>query len=355
MEENDQTNKNLVPLALLITDCHCGKETVGDFLINWDEAIELCFSQKIRTILFLGDLVLSRSAQSLDILLAIHDVLEKCQTCGIQVIMINGNHCKVNQEASRGYCNVFDSFDNVRVISEWGEVRLSESLGIGMISYFPEDGSFVQKLEEMETYLFALPYPKKILMIHEGIRGGLSRSTDDELPADIFSHWDKVLVGHYHNRNKVDDNIFYIGSSRQSNFGEDEEKGYTLLYPDGSVRFIKNQVNIRFQVIDVPIEKVDIHLSDRLEEIKEDGRYRVKVRVHSSAAKASGLDKEKLISAGANKVEMVTEDLDVIKTTETSLFEKYDNQKIKDSYGIFCQEKEIEDTEFGLTYLSKIN
>lgn len=67
----------------------------------------------------------------------------------------------MNQEASRGYCNIFDSFDNVRVISEWGEVNLSESLGIGMISYFPEDGSFVQKLKEMETYLFALPYPKK--------------------------------------------------------------------------------------------------------------------------------------------------------------------------------------------------
>ena len=52
---------------------------------------------------------------------------------------------------------------------------------------------------------------------------------------------------------------------------------------------------------------------------------------------------------------MVTEDLDVMKTTETSLFEKFDNQKIKDNYGIFCQEKEVEDMEFGLAYLSKIN
>lgn len=126
MEENNQTSNNSIPIALLITDCHCGKETVGDFLTNWDEAIELCFSQKIKTILFLGDLVLSRSAQSLDILLAIHDVLEKCRKYGIQVVMINGNHCKINQEALRGYCNVFDSFENVRVISEWGEVRLSE-------------------------------------------------------------------------------------------------------------------------------------------------------------------------------------------------------------------------------------
>ena len=67
------------------------------------------------------------------------------------------------------------------------------------------------------------------------------------------------------------------------------------------------------------------------------------------------MDKEKLIRAGANKVEMVTEDLDVLETTETSLLEKFDNHKIKDNYGIFCQEKEVEDMEFGLAYLSKID
>lgn len=114
-------------------------------------------------------------------------------------------------------------------------------------------------------------------------------------------------------------------------------------------------MNIRYQVIDIPIEKADIHLSDRLEEIREDGRYRVKVRVHSTVAKATGLDKEKLIRAGANKVEMVTEDPDVLDTTETSLLEKFDNHKIKDIYEIFCQEKEVEDMEFGLAYLSKID
>lgn len=353
MEINNQKGNN--PIALLIADSHCGKDTVHDFLINWDEAIGICLSQEIKHILFLGDLVLSRSAQTLNILLAIHDVLEKCREHHINVTMINGNHCKIDQEAPRGYCNVFDSFENVRVISEWGEVRLTDNLGIGMISYFPENGSFTQKLDQMEKHLFALDYPKTILMIHEGIRGGLLQSTEDELPADLFYRWDKVLVGHYHNRNTVNDNIYYIGSSRQNNFGENEEKGYTILLADGSTEFVKNQVNIRYQVIDIPIEKADINLSDHLEEIKEDGRYRVKVRIHSTAAKVSGLDKEKLIRAGANKIEIITEDLNVVETKETSLFEKFDNRKIKDSYGIFCKEKEVDDMEFGLTYLSKID
>lgn len=353
MDNNNQVN--ISPIALLITDCHCGKETVNDFLINWNEAIEICLTESIQEILFLGDLVLSRSAQTLNILLAIHDVLEKCQLNGIHVTMINGNHCKVDQEALRGYCNVFDSFNNVRVINEWGEVSLVPNLGIGMISYFPENGSFPSKLEALENYLFGRDHTKRILMIHEGIRGGLSRATEDELPANLFLHWDKVLVGHYHNRSQIDDNIFYIGSSRQGNFGEDEEKGYTLLYQDGSTVFIKNQVNTRYQVIDIPIEKADIHLSDHLEEIREDGRYRVKVRVHSTTAKASGLDKEKLFQSGASKIEIVTEDLDIDEIEETSLFEKFDNRKIKNSYELFCQERGIDDMKLGLTYLSKID
>ncbi len=350
MEINNQNN---VPIALLLSDCHCGKETVKDFIVNWNEAIAICLANDVHKILFLGDLVLSRSAQTLDILLAIHDVLADCQKHQIQVIMINGNHCKVNQESPRGYCNVFDSFENVRVINEWEEIRLTDSLGIGMISYFPENGSFIQKLEQLEEHIFALPYSKKLLMIHQGIRGGLQHSTENELSANLFSRWDNVLVGHYHDRCRVGDNIEYIGASRQFNFGEDEDKGYTLLLADGSLEFIQNKDNTRYRVIDIPIEKVDIHLSDQLEEIKEDGRYRIKVRVHASSGKAISLDKEKLMNSGASKIEVVAHDVQIIETAGSSLFDKFDNRKIKESYEKFCNEKEIDDVELGLKYLTK--
>lgn len=352
METTHQTGQT--PVALILTDCHCGKETVNDFLLNWKESVDICLAKKINHILFLGDLVLSRAAQTLDILLAIHDVLEDCLRHKIQVTMINGNHCKVNQESPRGYCNVFDSFDNVHVINEWGIVQFPEELSVGMISYFPENGSFTDKLEELENHLFALPCRKRLLMMHEGIRGGLQQSTENELPADLFSRWDKILVGHYHNRCRIGKNIEYVGSSRQMNFGEDEEKGYTILYADGTYEFVQNQVNTRYQVIDVPVEKVNIHLSDWLEEMKEDGRYRVKVRVHATAAKASTIDKEKLMGAGASKVEVVTEDLEMKEVAASGFFEKFDSRKIKESYERFCDEKKIEDVELGLSYLSKI-
>lgn len=351
-------NQNkLLAEALIFGDCHFGRENVNDTIINWNEAISICEANNIKTILFAGDLVLSRAAQTLEILLAVHDVLKSCLDRGIQVIMINGNHCKVNQESPRGYCNVFDSFTNVRIISEWGEVKINHKVGIGMISYFPEGGSFQNKLESLEDYMFEkTKYDKMILVIHEGIRGGLSESTDKELPANLFDQWDKVLVGHYHNRTKIKGtNIEYIGSSRQHNFGEDEEKGYTILYSDGSHKFVKNEVNVRYKVIDVPFEKVNINLYDLLNKTKADGRYKTKVRIHCLTSQASSINKQKLIESGANKVEIITEDIEEVNVSRSSLFEKFDNKQIKKTYEDFCEEKEIADASLGLSYLSKID
>ena len=197
---------------------------------------------------------------------------------------------------------------------------------------------------------------KRILYLHEGINGALSQPSEKELPANIFDEFERVFVGHYHNRCVIPKTrIEYIGSSRQHNFGEDEEKGYTVLYSDGTHEFIQNRANVRYKVIDIEADKVDIHLTDLLDELKETGRYRTKVRVHSTSAKASGIDKAKLLEAGASKVEIITEEPEQVDVAASSLFEKFDSHKIRETYTAFCREKEIEDVELGLSYLSKIS
>lgn len=350
MELNKKT------IALLLTDSHCGKENIPEFQANWQEAINICHERGITHILFLGDLVLSRSSQTLDILLAIYDVFEMCRQTGILLPMINGNHCKKDLEALRGYADVFASFSNVRVIDSWGLVDISETVGIGMISYFPENGSFIEKFTELERSIFSLPYDKRILMLHQGIMGGLSTPNENDLPAKMFHKWDYVFVGHYHNRAQIrNTKIEYIGSSRQHNFGEDEMKGYTVLYNDGSTEFIQNKINLRFKVIDVDADQVDIHLTDLLDEMKADGHYRTKVRVHTTSARASSIPKEKLLTAGASKVEIITEETEAADVSASSLFEKFDTHKIRETYEEFCREKEIAEVELGLSYLSKID
>lgn len=343
------------PCIMLINDVHVSKDNIPEFTANWNEALSICESRGVREIALGGDLFSSRVSQTLDVLLAVHDALMRCSAMGIHITLANGNHCKVNQEAIRGYCHVFDTMPGVTVVDDF--LSLDDpawDFTLHMIAYFPEEGSFREKLGclvagglEKTKYNY--------LYIHEGINGALAQPSSGELPAGIFTEFDKVFVAHYHNRAKIKGtDIEYIGSSRQFNFGEDEEKGYTLLYTDGSCEFIKNKANVRYKVIEVPVEKVNTHLTDQLSEIRELGRYKVKVRVAGTTAAAASVDKAALMEAGASKVEIVTKDPEMSDIVSSSLFERFDSQKIRESYEQFCSYKDIADPALGLSYLSKI-
>ena len=163
------------------------------------------------------------------------------------------------------------------------------------------------------------------------------------------------MVGHYHDRKQIPDtNILYIGSSRQHNYGENEEKGYTVLYEDGSHEFIKNQVNIRYKTIDVtPSSMTSDKFLDELSSYK-DKNYRIRLRIQCKANEASTIDRQKLLDAGASRIEIVTEESSVKLTKSQSISTKFDKSGIKEEYRSFCHDKEIDNIDRGLQYLDKI-
>lgn len=348
--------KGHYPCLLLLNDIHISKDNIPAFKANWQEAIDICRKMDVKEIAIGGDLFFSRAAQTLDVLLAVHDALLTAAEHGIHVTIAEGNHDKVNQENERGYCHVFDQHSNVLVCDEYVSLPLGDDCRfvLHMMGYFPEDGSFSTRLDRLKEEALD---PKRLnfLYIHEGINGALAQPNDKELPAKIFEDFDKVFVGHYHNRTIIDKTrIEYIGSSRQHNFGEDEEKGYTVIYTDGSHEFIKNKVNTRYRVIDVAAERAGLHLMDELREIDADGRYKVKVRVHAPQAAMKSVNKAALLDAGATKVELIADDEDMLEVAASSLFEKFDSHRIRETYEEFCREKQIDDVAIGLEYLSKI-
>ena len=348
--------KGHYPCLLLLNDIHISKDNIPAFKANWQEAIDICRKMDVKEIAIGGDLFFSRAAQTLDVLLAVHDALLTAAEHGIHVTIAEGNHDKVNQENERGYCHVFDQHSNVLVCDEYVSLPLGDDCRfvLHMMGYFPEDGSFCTRLDRLKEEALD---PKRLnfLYIHEGINGALAQPNDKELPAKIFEDFDKVFVGHYHNRTIIDKTrIEYIGSSRQHNFGEDEEKGYTVIYTDGSHEFIKNKVNTRYRVIDVAAERAGLHLMDELREIDADGRYKVKVRVHAPQAAIKSVDKAALLDAGATKVELIADDEEMLEVAASSLFEKFDSHRIRETYEEFCREKQIDDVAIGLEYLSKI-
>lgn len=342
------------PIALLVNDIHISKDNIPEFQKNWDEAIDICQRRGIQEIIIGGDLWQSRSAQPLDVLMAVRQAIIKASNQDIYITIAEGNHCKVDQESILGYSHIFSEYPKVSVIDDYIIIGLGDKVDLFVMSYFPEDGSFTKRLQQLLAVDFKEDR-KNILYIHEGINGGLATPSEKELPASIFQPFDAVLVGHYHNRKKIPNtHIEYIGSSRQHNFGEDEEKGYTILFEDGSYEFVKNQVNTRYKV--VSLDAQDLQSKD-IADIKTDSDvpYKLKVCVHCSSAESKTIDKQRLIELGFTKVEIATETTEIAEIANHALEHKFDKNGIKEEYTAFCADKGIPNVEMGLQYLDKIN
>ena len=342
-----------VPCALLVNDIHVSKDNIPEFQKNWDEALAICKKHEIPEIIVGGDLWQSRASQTLSTLMAVRQAIIKATSAGIELTLAEGNHDLVDQESILGYSHLFSEYPGVHVVDDYTVIEYPNCV-LFVMSYFPEKGSFVKRLNDLIKKDFN-DKEYNILYIHEGINGALSVPSDDELPTKIFSDFDAVLVGHYHNRCRIKNTkIEYIGSSRQHNFGEDEEKGYTILYEDGSYEFVKNEVNVRYKVMDLELSDVNSELLNELDDMKADGRYKAKVRINCKSNEVSNIDKAKLLEAGASKVEIVTEQTVVSPIAEQSLETKFDTSGIKQEYSNFCSERVIS-ADMGLEYLDKIN
>lgn len=341
--------KNVFPYALLINDIHVDKNNIAEFHKNWNEAVSICKERGIKEIIIGGDLWTNRSAQTLPVLMAVREAIIHALNQEILLVIAEGNHDLIDQEQLAGYSHLFSEYPDVIVVDDFSAEELQKDLYLITMSYFPENGSFLEKLAEVRE--FTEP-SDTILYIHEGVNGAISTNSDKELPASAFKDFKKVLVGHYHDRAQVGDNIFYIGASRQHNFGEDEEKGYTIIYSDGSTEFVKNQVNARFKTLVYTLDQLE-RAKDRIKELVDEGS-KVRVQVECQSEEAVKIDKKTLLEIGASKVEVKTAETEIHNVSQ-AIETKFDKSGIKKEYIDFCAKKDVDDVETGLRYLDKIN
>lgn len=344
-------------LALLINDIHISKDNIADFNANWNEALTVCQREGISEIIIGGDMFTERASQTLAVLLAVKHALDSAVQKGISITIAEGNHDLVDKEAFEGYNHLWVGQKNIDVVDTYRILCWEGcSFALAVMSYFPENGSFLDWLDRMLTEALTahgdVVRSEKdiVLYIHEGVHGALgSFEADDELPQEPLLNFKAVLCGHYHNRIHLKGtNIQYIGSSRQNNFGEDEEKGYTILYSDGSTGFIKNEVNMRYKTLEVDYEDVDELNRYFAEDAMEN--YRVRAKIHCTDNQSKVFDKQQLLDLGFNKVEIVLTTQIAKEVVAMGIEEKFDKQGIKKEYRNFCNEQEI-DSELGIKYL----
>jgi DNA repair protein SbcD/Mre11 len=236
------------PVKLLITDTHSDNENYDEIEELFDQAFDLADELGLDKLTHLGDAFTSRTGQSLKILLSHQKIAKKSEEREISTEYIAGNHDKTNLESEESYLDLFAGMSNsVHVIRRYEiqEDKEHKLLHV-FIPYFKENTVYYEILlevnhivmQKLESGKFKMAFLYTHIAVN-GVKSNGGGKVENELKYSMFKLYEKVFIGHYHNQSRIGKNIFYIGSGKPKDFGEDDKKGFTIVYNTGRHEFVQ--------------------------------------------------------------------------------------------------------------------
>lgn len=336
------------PIALLVTDTHLSEHNIDLVTDIWKQAIDECKRLEINQIFFLGDFFHSRKGQPLSVLKAGQNIVEMLKISKIHVKAICGNHDKASYLSADSFIDIFHS-DNFEVINE-PDAAIYDDMCIKFLPYFKE-GSDILKEYITLCNKWNKRYQKNILLTHIAINGSITNDNEhisNCIPSSEFSNFDTVFTGHFHARQEFE-NIVYIGSAYQANYGEDSNKGFTVLYSDGSYEFTRSKFpEYRKYTLDVS-DISEKELTFLIEE-KEEG-HNIRLEIVGESEKLKSFNRSIFSDIGLDTVLKPNEAIESLSECQTTT---YDKKSLKNAFIDFCDENKVEDREYGLEKIDEI-
>lgn len=271
---------NAKPIIGLITDTHLTNDNASTVISVFREFIENLCQLKINIAIHCGDWFTDRFGQSVYRLLVIKEIINLFRDYKIMLLTIPGNHDKQDHDTPWSYLHVYEDVNNpyFHIYDKAGKWSLPEyGIRLHFIPFFPEGKLYLQQLVEAKKHVDPLMH--NVLFTHvaiNGVRNNDGSLVTEGIPPSLFKAFDKVFVGHYHDESLIEGFIHYFSSSHQANYGEDEYKGFTILYSDLTIeKLVANFTKLK---------KVKVEISDKekvaalLEDIRTNNED-VKVRV----------------------------------------------------------------------------
>lgn len=331
------------PLAVWITDLHLTPDTIDTVFSVCQQVGEICVQQQIPAVILGGDIFTSRQSQSESIATSFTDILDFfIDDCGLKVICIPGNHDKQSYVSENSFLDTYRRSEGFTLFKQYSSLDVKEhNLKLHFIPYFDEKLKYGQYLDQAIQNLSL--DAKNILFTHiavTGVKNNDGTKVSNDLTIDKFSHFHKVLVGHYHNR-QIIGNITYTGSAYQGNHGEDEHKGCTIIYSDGSIEFIQLEFP-RYQTF-----KLDSNQLAQLDPTKKwEGNNRIKLNFKPNVEQVAKITQ---LEAQGVKVEYEYEVTTVIDSQDVK--GEFDTKDILAYFDQWCEQEKIEDKQVGIQML----
>lgn len=341
------------PIAVISTDWHIEEGNTEQVLDLIDQEIKLAQSLKINRLICLGDVLESRKAQKEVVLNCFFKILDKVLENGMKIWIIPGNHDKTDYNSLSSF---LDPFSTHPALILCREPFLDKETNLLYMPFISED----LWIDTLNKFIEEDPYTKgnrdKIsLCSHIAVNGSINNDrskVESKVNAGFLRPFKNVFLGHYHDAQQPLPNVYHLPAIKQKNFGEDAEKGFTILYEDHSTKFVKSKFK-EFITVSVDASEMD---NGYLEKLSKENTSEVNLRVEISGTneEIKSFDLNKLKSKGI-KIKTKSSEIEsaILSAEEGQTVDFEDNSEILKAFDEFCSIKGINKEE-GLYYLDKL-
>ncbi len=214
-----------------------------DICNSFISAIDSILELKPDVVIHSGDLFNSVRPTNRIINLAIRQLL-RLTSADIPVIIISGNHDTPKQRGVGSVFSIFEVFPGIKLVYQdrYEKIRIKDT-AVHAVPHCLSAAAFQSELEKIEIDKEA---SFNLLTLHGVVSGirefSMGELSELEIPSSLFKKgFDYVALGHYHRYTKLEEKIFYAGSTERLSLAElDQEKGFVEVdLSSGEIKFHK--------------------------------------------------------------------------------------------------------------------
>lgn len=319
-------------VAVVSTDWHLKRDNIDE---TKDLVVQKCkLADELGTdlLICLGDVFDSRKSQELSVLSAFSDILDIVFRENKKMIVVPGNHDKVNYSSIQSFLDPFTYNPSMRLCRD---TFLTNELGFpAAFIPFWEESTMEEKLKDVpDGYTVFSHFGTNQSVNNDGTKN------ESLLTVSSLKRFKKVYLGHFHDTHAPSDNILHIPSIKQNNYGENNKKGFTVITENGESFFVKGKFK-EYKTYIFDLDKSPKKDLDLLVSKNTNSPDHIRVEVIGSQSKLKSLKRESFTNSGIDLKTKTKEVTDAIDAAFTDEVVEFSPEKIKEKFKEFCEEKE---------------
>lgn len=319
------------PLAIIFNDAHLKVGNEREVVDSVRHLLKYAKDEKITKLIFAGDLFDSRSFQRQSVLQAFDEILDLIHKAKCTLYLFPGNHDKTVYKSFDSFLDIYRYHPCVEFNRTIKNIEI-DGVSITLLPFFSDD-MLIPMIEESEG--------ADVLISHFEMAGSTnlgSISTKTSINKKLLSKWKKTYLGHYHNYHEISKDIVHLPSLRQSSFGEDDKKGFSVLYSDLSYSLVQGNFK-KYTKIELDIDTLTTKELKDLIKLHEKSTDTVRFEFTGEESKLKAIDKKLFVDSDIDIKIKYGVNYDSKNLVLPTVVESYDIEDVKVSLADFCEEK----------------